>query len=32
MSLREEEREVLVTLELEKSDKTLAEIEVQLQY
>lgn len=31
MSLREEEREVLVTLELEKSDKTLAEMEVQLQ-
>ena len=31
MSLREEERRVLVTLELEKSDKTLAEMEVQLQ-
>ena len=31
MSLREEERQVLVTLELEKSDKTLQEMEVQLQ-
>jgi len=31
MSLREEDRRVLVTLELEKSDKTLAEMEVQLQ-
>ena len=31
MSLREEERNVLVILELEKSDKTLAEMEVQLQ-
>ena len=31
MSLREEDRKVLVTLELEKSDKTLAEMEVQLQ-
>lgn len=31
MSLKEEERKVLVILELEKSDKTLAEMEVQLQ-
>lgn len=31
MSLKEEERTVLVTLELEKSDKTLAELDVQLQ-
>lgn len=31
MSLREEDRKVLVILELEKSDKTLAEMEVQLQ-
>ena len=31
MSLREEDRRVLVILELEKSDKTLAEMEVQLQ-
>lgn len=30
MSLREEERSVIVTLELEKSDKTLKEMEVQL--
>ena len=31
MSLREEDRNVLVILELEKSDKTLSEMEVQLQ-
>lgn len=31
MSLREEDRRVLVILELEKADKTLAEMEVQLQ-
>lgn len=31
MSLREEDRKVLVILELEKSDKTLSEMEVQLQ-
>ena len=31
MSLRGEDRKVLVILELEKSDKTLAEMEVQLQ-
>jgi len=31
MSLREEDRQVLVILELEKSEKTLAEMEVQLQ-
>ncbi|MBO4431743.1 MAG: HEPN domain-containing protein [Bacteroidaceae bacterium] len=31
MSLKEEDRKVLVTLELEKVDKTLAQLEVQLQ-
>lgn len=31
MSLKEEERKVLVILELEKSDKTLAEMDIQLQ-
>lgn len=31
MSLKEEERRVLITLELEKSEKTLTEMEVQLQ-
>lgn len=30
MSLKEEERKVLVTLELEKVDKTLAEMDIQL--
>lgn len=31
MCLKEEERRVLITLELEKSEKTLTEMEVQLQ-
>ena len=31
MSLREEDRKVLVTLELEKADKTLSQMEVQQQ-
>ena len=31
MSLKEEEREVIVTFELEKVDKTLAQMEVQRQ-
>ena len=30
MSLKEEDRRVLVTLELDKVDKTLAEMEIQL--
>ena len=31
MSLREEERQVIVTLELEKADKTWAQMEVQIE-
>lgn len=32
MSLKEEERRVIVTLELEKADKTLDEMQIQLEH